>query len=284
MAPTPTTSELHAFVQLVREEGKRLYRDLPWRDTRDPYAIWISEVMLQQTQVPRVLTRWERFMTRFPTVDALSAAASADVLEEWQGMGYNRRALALKRAADICSADFAGALPKTHDELIGLPGIGPSTAAGILAFAYDEPSIYIETNVRAVFIHHFFPESDSVSDKEIRPLVEACCPDSDVRGWYYALLDYGAWLKKEFVNPTRAAKAYTRQSAFEGSRRQKRAWLVRQVMATDGVSSETLLIQLNSHELEEGRDSVDADVFASIMADLQREGFVRLDGDSWRIA
>lgn len=95
-----------AFVGRVREEGARLYRDLPWRNTRDPYAIWISEVMLQQTQVARVLTRWERFMRRFPSVDALAAAAVSDVVDEWQGMGYNRRALALKRAADICSAEY----------------------------------------------------------------------------------------------------------------------------------------------------------------------------------
>ena len=123
-----------AFVGRVREEGARLYRDLPWRNTRDPYAIWISEVMLQQTQVARVLTRWERFMKRFPSVDALSAAAVADVVDEWQGMGYNRRALALKRAADICSAEYGGALPTGVEALRALPGIGDATAAGSRRF------------------------------------------------------------------------------------------------------------------------------------------------------
>ena len=128
------------FVARVREQGNELYRDLPWRNTRDPYGIWISEVMLQQTQVARVLTRWERFMSRFPTVDALSAASTADVVEEWQGMGYNRRALALKRAADICSSEFGGALPVGVDELCKLPGIGEATAAGSRRFRATFPA------------------------------------------------------------------------------------------------------------------------------------------------
>ena len=226
-----------AFVGRVREEGARLYRDLPWRNTRDPYAIWISEVMLQQTQVARVLMRWERFMKRFPSVDALSAAAVADVVDEWQGMGYNRRALALKRAADICSAEYGGALPTGVEALRALPGIGDATAAGITAFSADVPCVYIETNVRAVFIHEFFPEAERVTDKELRPLVERACPDEDVRGWYYALLDVGAHLKKTHANPSRKAAAYTRQSAFEDSRRQKRAWVLREVMARPGLST-----------------------------------------------
>ena len=152
-ALTVPRADMDAFVAEVRAQGKELYRDLPWRNTRDPYEIWISEVMLQQTQVARVLTRWERFLSRFPTVDALAAASSGDVVEEWQGMGYNRRALALKRAADICSERFGGRMPEGVEELVKLPGIGEATAAGITAFSRDVPCVYIETNVRAVFIH-----------------------------------------------------------------------------------------------------------------------------------
>jgi A/G-specific adenine glycosylase len=276
-APTVDPKTLHAFEREVRSQGTKLYRDLPWRNTRDPYGIWISEVMLQQTQVKRVLGRWERFIGRFPTVDALAAASAGDVVEEWQGMGYNRRALALKRAADVCSATWRGALPQAYEDLVALPGIGPATAAGIIAFAYDRPSVYIETNVRAVYIKHFFPGRNEVSDKEIRVLVEATCPDHDVRGWYYALLDYGAWIKSTGENPSRRAKAYTRQGRFEGSRRQKRAWIVREVMGAGSIGSGALHRRLDDAEMDAGRQAVDDETFASIVADLAKEGFITVD-------
>ena len=239
--------------------------------------------MLKQTQVARVLTRWERFLARFPTVDALAAASSGDVVEEWQGMGYNRRALALKRAADICSEQFGGRMPEGVEELVKLPGIGEATAAGITAFSRDVPFTYIETNVRAVFIHRFFPDAERVTDKQLRPLVEAACPTEDVRGWYYALLDVGAHLKRTQINPSRRAAAYTRQSAFEGSRRQKRSWLLREVMASDGVGGDELFARLNRVEREAGRDGIDRATFDSIMADMEREGFFTSDGAGWSV-
>lgn len=279
-----SAADMAAFVSDVREQGRALYRDLPWRNTRDPYEIWISEVMLQQTQVARVLTRWERFLSRFPTVDALAAASPGDVVEEWQGMGYNRRALALKRAADICAARYGGAMPEGVEELVKLPGIGEATAAGITAFSRDVPCIYIETNVRAVFIHRFFPDEERVTDRQLRPLVEAACPTEDVRGWYYALLDVGAHLKRTQGNPSRRAAAYTRQSAFEGSRRQKRSWLLREVMASPGIESEELMARLNRIEREAGRDGVDRATFDSIMGDLEREGFFVRSASGWRVA
>lgn len=277
----PSDADIAEFQVWVREAGQALYRDLPWRNTRDAYAIWISEAMLQQTQVSRVLSRWERFLRHFPTVDALASASSADVVEEWQGLGYNRRALALKRTADICSAEYAGRIPEGVDKLVKLPGIGDATAAGITAFSRDVPCLYLETNVRAVFIHCFFRDAERVTDKELRPLVERACPVEDVRGWYYALLDVGARLKKDHKNPTRRAAAYTRQSKFEGSRRQKRAWLVREVMAAPGLSSAELLRRLNIEERKSGRDGVEGDEFESIMADLAREGFFHREGDGW---
>lgn len=274
---------LVSFVSDVRAEGKKLYRDLPWRNTRDPYAIWISEVMLQQTQVARVLGRWERFLARFPTVDALASAATSELLEEWQGLGYNRRALNLKRAADICSRRYAGRMPEGSEALRELPGIGEATAAGITVFSRDIPCTYLETNVRAVFIHRFFPDDERVTDKQLRPLVEAACPDFDVRGWYYALLDVGAHLKRIADNPSRRAAAYTRQGAFQGSRRQKRSWLLGEVIANPGVTNDELLARLNRAERKAGRSGVDRDTFESIMADLSREGFFAFDGLGWRI-
>ncbi|MDO4590865.1 MAG: adenine glycosylase [Slackia sp.] len=282
--PRIDAGRLSAFVEDIRVQGRALYRDLPWRDTRDPYAIWISEVMLQQTQVARVLTRWERFLSRFPTLDALAAASSADVVEEWQGMGYNRRALALKRAADICAAEHGGSLPIGVEALCALPGIGEATAAGITAFSRDVPCTYIETNVRAVFIHEFFPDAERVTDRQLRPLVEAACPQEDVRGWYYALLDVGAHLKKTVPNPSRRAAAYTRQSAFEGSRRQKRAWIVREVMARPGIAHDELFERLCSVERAAGRDAPVEAEFDAIVSALASEGFFAQDARGGWIA
>mgnify|MGYP000153643433 CR=1 FL=1 len=116
--------DMNPFRTLVRTEGVRLYRDLPWRRTRDPYEIWLSEVMLQQTQVARVEARWVEWLDRFPSVFALAEAGTAEVLAAWQGMGYNRRALALKAAAEQIAFDYDGVFPTEVKELVALPGIG----------------------------------------------------------------------------------------------------------------------------------------------------------------
>lgn len=265
------------------------WRDLPWRCTRDPYLVWISEVMLQQTQVARVEARWDDWLGRFPTVFALARAADADVLAAWQGMGYNRRALALHRAAVEVVERYDGAFPHGHEELVALPGIGPSTAAGIRAFAFDEADVYLETNVRTVFIHELFTDAQSVSDKELVPLVRAACPESggDVRGWYYALLDYGAWLKKTVPNPSRRSKSYARQSRFEGSFRQKRAEVVRILLAAReagvALTTERVDALLAQEELASGRPEPGRDVTEAVLAALQREGLCAETPDGWAI-
>ncbi len=268
-----------AFVEHVRTQGVSLYRDLPWRNLDDPYAVLVSEIMLQQTQVARVGRFWTRFLTQFPTLDALAAADTADVLELWQGLGYNRRALALKKTADRCATERGGLLPETAEELETLPGIGPATAAGVVAFAFDRPSMYLETNVRTVFLHELFPGCEGVSDKQLAPLVADTCPAEGSRAWYYALLDYGAYLKTQVVNPSRRSAHYTRQSVFEGSRRQKRAELVRMVLATPGISMGELVSRLDSFERAGGRDGIDEATFDSIVTDLVSEGFFRREGD-----
>lgn len=298
------------FRSTVRAEGVRLYRDLPWRRTRDPYAIWLSEVMLQQTQVARVLTRWPEWLERFPDVSALAAAGPAEVLDAWQGMGYNRRALALHRAAQAVMESRGGEFPQSTAELKALPGIGPATAQGIRAFAFDLPGVYLETNVRTVFLHHCFPEVEGVPDRDLVPLVEAACPagpgaydgygadtpqqpyampqdaDDTPRSWYYALLDYGAYLKKTLPNPSRRSKGYTRQSKFEGSRRQKRAELVRMLLgaAGAGLTKDELVQGLCDFEQAAARPTVDDELVLSIMDELEHEGFCTRSGDVWRIA
>ena len=288
MPSNKTSSEfdLTAFRALVRERGLSLYRDLPWRRTHDPYGILVSEVMLQQTQVARVDGRWQRWLERFPTVDALAAASTSDVLEEWQGMGYNRRALALLSAARAVS-ERGGQIPSDEAELRALPGIGPATAAGIRAFAFGLPGVYLETNVRAVFLHELFAERESVSDRELIPLVAATCPtgedpDDTPRSWYYALLDYGAFLKRTESNPSRRSAGHTRQSRFEGSRRQKRAELVRLLLThPQGAEAELLCAELSAVELEAGRDAVDQAFVDELLAVLAREGFCHSHESVW---
>ena len=268
-----------AFIALVRQQGVGLYRDLPWRNIDDAYGVLVSEVMLQQTQVSRVQRYWSRWMALFPTVDALASADTATVLEMWQGLGYNRRALALKRACEACARERAGELPRTVGELVALPGVGPATAGGVVAFAYDRPCVYIETNVRSVFLHELFPDADRVSDKAIEPYVADACPASDVRGWYYALLDYGAHLKTQVANPSRRSAQYARQSAFPGSRREKRSVVLKQVLAApDGLAIADAHAALNAHEKDAGRPPVEQELFESILSELLAEGFFRWKG------
>ena len=268
------------FTALVWERGAELYRELPWRGVDDPYAVLVSEVMLQQTQVKRVLRFWPQWLELFPTVDALAAADTAAVLEAWQGLGYNRRALALKRACERCAAERGGELPRTPDELEELPGIGPATAAGVVAFAYQKPAVYLETNVRSVFLHELFPEREAVPDRELLPLVADTCPDDDPRGWYYALLDYGAHLKSQVANPSRRSAHHARQSAFEGSHRQKRSFLLKQVLAApEGISRGDLHFALNDAERAAGRDAVSGEAFEVLLDELVAEGFFHSDDD-----
>ena len=289
------TPELRAFIEFVAQKGCELYRDLPWRRTYDPYAIWISEVMLQQTQVSRVDGRWQRWLERFPTVDALAAAAPSDVLEEWQGLGYNRRALSVHRAAQAIS-EAGGVFPQDQKELVKLPGIGPATAAGIRAFAFNLHGVYLETNVRTVFLHELYPQAEGVPDSELVPLVDLTCPASvtdaanDVtaeltpRSWYYALLDYGAYLKKTIPNPSRRSKSHVKQTRFEGSHRQKRAELLRVLLAhkdEGGAVFETLHQELCQIEVNAGRETLDEQVTLGLLEELAKEGFCQKNDEYW---
>ena len=284
--------DLDAFRVLVLERGRELYRDLPWRRTRDPYGIWISEVMLQQTQTSRVDGRWQRWLERFPTPAALAAAAPADVLEEWQGLGYNRRALALHRAAQAV-AGLGGALPSETAALEALPGVGPATAAGSRAFAFDLPSVYLETNVRTVLLHELFPGEEGVSDRALVPILRDTCPRDasdpadDPRAWYYALLDYGAYLKRTVPNPSRRSAAHARQSRFEGSHRQKRAELLRVLLAhrgePSGVTFEEIFSELASVEEKAGRRPISAPEVEALLDELVREGFCQPVDGAWRV-
>jgi len=258
------------FIDRVMARAPELYRDFAWRRTTNPYEILLSEVMLQQTQVARVEHYYERWLRQFPTLDALAAASTADVLCAWQGLGYNRRALALKRLADEVSEHRGGKLPTTYEDLLALPGIGPATAAGVMVFAYGKPAAYLETNVRTVVLHELFPDSNEVSDRRVLAAVKEAgervhARNIDARMWNYALLDYGAWLKKTLANPSRRSKHHSRQSPYEGSRRQKRAMLLRAVLAEPGLSSDELARECG-FELA---------ITETVLTTLATEGFIR---------
>src|SRR5450759_781337 len=223
----PDPGEIAAFRAAVAEHYLAHRRDMPWRETRDPYAVLVSEVMLQQTQVSRVLPKYEEWLASFPDFETLAAAPLAVVLEAWSGLGYNRRAVAIRRAAEIVVREMGGELPRDPVALATLPGIGPATARAVVTYAYGEFAPFIETNVRAAVLHHFFADTEGVTDRELEPVVEATWDRDDPRSWGHALMDYGSWLKREFPNPSCRSMHHTRQSRFEGSDRQARGAFLR---------------------------------------------------------
>jgi A/G-specific adenine glycosylase len=202
-------------------------RQLPWRETSSPYRILVSEFMLQQTQVDRVLLKYDPFIDRFPDIGSLARAHLRDILAVWQGLGYNRRAANLQRTAQAVVHEFSGSIPDCAETLRTLPGIGPATAGAVAAFAFNKPAVFIETNIRRVFIHFFFPEADHVSDRQILPLVERTMDRHSPRSWYYALMDYGVMLASREPNPNRRSAHYQRQSRFEDSDRQIRGMILK---------------------------------------------------------
>jgi A/G-specific adenine glycosylase len=216
-----------AFQELVYAYYHKHGRVFSWRQTNDPYHIVVSEIMLQQTQTERVKEKFEHFIIAFPSFKALSQASFAEVMFYWQGLGYNRRALALHKMAQQVMNEYGGILPQVPEILITFSGIGKATAASICAFAFNQPTIFIETNIRAVYIQTFFPHAVTVHDAEILPLVAATVDHNNARIWYYALMDYGVALKKEYKNPSRKSAHHTKQSRFEGSERQIRGMILK---------------------------------------------------------
>ena len=213
---------------------------LPWRKTTDPYKILVSEVMLQQTQVERVIPKYEAFLKKFPTVRALARAPQSDVLRLWSGLGYNRRALLLKRAADAVVLERKGIFPKIKDELDALPGIGPYTAGAICAFAYNQPEVFIETNIRTVYIHFYFPTVKKVLDEKLLPIIERTLDTKNPQEWYAALMDYGSNLKKKLPNPSRKSAHHVTQSKFIGSVREVRGDILRTLLEKKRASGKVL--------------------------------------------
>ncbi len=263
--------EVTAFQQLVltfyREKGKHY----PWRETRDPYTILVSECMLQQTQADRVTEKFTKFMEAFPTLTALAEAEKADVIARWKGLGYNRRALYLQRAATEILSHHGGSVPDDPAILRTLPGIGRYTSRSIPVFAFDRPEVLIETNIRSVYIHHFFTDSDQVSDAEIEPLVERTLYREEAHAWYSALMDYGSYLKKEHKKITARSSAYKKQSPFKGSDRQVRGRIL-EILLEKGSCPAEKLVEKTGAERER---------LLRILSDMEKEGFLHRNGDGY---
>ena len=216
-----------AFIHTVMEHYRVFGRhDLPWRNGQTPYRVLVSELMLQQTQVERVIPKYQNFLTRFPNVTTLAESSLGVVLAQWQGLGYNRRAKFLHQTAQQVAQDTGGVFPATYEGLLALPGIGPYTAAAVMNFAYNIPVPLIETNVRQVYLHHFFTQQTGVSDTDLLPIVTKTMSNDNPRQWCAALMDYGTHLKQVHGNLNTKSKHYTKQTKFVGSDRQIRGAII----------------------------------------------------------
>lgn len=251
-----TTDNISQFQKHIFSWYKTHKRDdLPWRWTKkrpvEPYRILVSEIMLQQTQVPRVLIKFDEFIKEFPTLESLAKARLERVLRAWQGLGYNRRGLYLKRAAEQVLRDYNGVLPADPSLLRTLPGVGPYTAGAIACFAHNKPVVFLDTNIRKVFIHHFFTQKKKISDTEILPIAEKVLYRKDPRTWNYALMDYGAIELPRTHTLLQKAKSYHKQSKFKGSTRYYRAQIVKYLLEHKRASIQELqkVIPLNTSPL-----------------------------------
>lgn len=222
-----TKGDISSFQSFIWDFYKQEGRTFPWRNIQDPYGVVVSEIMLQQTQTYRVEPKYERFLLAFPSFELLAQATLRDVLTLWQGLGYNRRGMYLHQIGQKVVFEYGGILPADPAILTTFPGIGPNTAGSICAFAFNKPVVFIETNIRAVFIHTFFKDQTDVTDKQLMPLIEQTVDRRNPREWYYALMDYGVLLKKKLKNPSRKSAHHTIQSRFEGSDRQIRGMILR---------------------------------------------------------
>ena len=261
------------FNKTILSYYQRAGRDLAWRRTTDPYLIFVSEIMLQQTQVGRVTVKYPEFIDAFPTFTVLAAAPFHEVLAKWQGLGYNRRAIALHKCAKKVMTTFGGELPQDVELLATLPGIGHATACSIAAFAFNMPVAFIETNIRRVFIHFFFPDRLSVTDREILPLVEQSLDTKNPRIWYWALMDFGSALKKSVPNPNKKSAHYTRQSKFVGSDRQIRGMILRSLVTNPQQDEKELVRSI----------SVSEDRAHKVIDRLAKEGFISRNGTTLMI-
>ncbi|MFX1444266.1 MAG: A/G-specific adenine glycosylase [Promethearchaeota archaeon] len=225
--------------------------------------------MLQQTQTRRVSEKFLNFVRKFPNFKALSESSLEEVLKAWQGLGYNRRAIALKKIAETVITEYEGILPDSIEILKSFPQIGHNTASSIAAFAFNKPSIFIETNIRRVYIYFFFPQKQKVDDKNILPIVKKTIDNENPREWYYALMDYGVMLKKKYPELNKRSRTYRKQSQFKGSDREVRGKILKLILNHKSYSTSKLIkkLEINQNKL------------TKILVQLQQEGFIQINDD-----
>lgn len=258
-------ADIAAFRKKIYDFYAEHKRPFAWRNTDNAYYVVVSEIMLQQTQTHRVVDKFDQWIAAFPTLKALAKAPQDQVIATWQGLGYNRRALALKQFAQRVLEEFDGTIPEDPEVLQTFKGIGPYTASSICAFAFNRPTVFIETNIRAVFIHEFFAEEKKVHDKQLMPLIEKTVDTQNPREWYYALMDYGVMLKKTHKNPSRKSVHHTKQSKFEGSDRQVRGAILKMLISDRSLAEQDFIEAI----------ARDASKTKKILAMLEQEGFIR---------
>lgn len=240
-----TAEKLLQFSKTVYDYYHVHRRNFAWRQDISPYKILVSEIMLQQTQTSRVIDKFDSWMLEFPDFATLAKATSHKVLHCWQGLGYNRRGLALLQIAQIVMKNFDGILPSDSAILQTFPAIGPNTAGSICAFAFNIPTTFIETNIRTVYSHHFFSGKTDISDKQLMPIIQQTCDVACPREWYYALMDYGVHLKQKLPKINSASLHYVRQSKFEGSKRQIRGAVIKILTEQVSIQRDNLVDILN---------------------------------------
>jgi A/G-specific adenine glycosylase len=241
---------INEILKFYKESGRH---DLPWRKNINSYKVLVSEIMLQQTQVVRVIPKFTLWMKTYPTLTAFSRASFKDVLILWQGLGYQRRAKALYQLAQTTTR-----IPASFEELLKLSGIGPYTAGAICAFAYDSFSHpVLETNIRTVLIESFHPGEQQIHDGILyddlaRLEKNITIKKLGARAWYYALMDYGAHLKQLRISHNKKSAHYTKQSAYEGSLRQLRAKTLFAITHQEKLPSDERLETVLSQLIKEG--------------------------------
>ena len=270
---TLTSAEVRAFHKKVYGHYHASGRDLPWRGNINPYRVLVSEIMLQQTQVERVIEKYKEFLAVFQDFTALAKAPLPKLLSLWSGLGYNRRALALKALAQKVVEEHKGRLPSDQEQLLALPGIGKYTAGAVMAFAFNKPVVFMDTNIRRVYIHEFFQDKEGIHDDELTPLVELTLDAEAPRTWYNALMDYGTMLKQQHANPNRRSAHYTRQSPFENSNRQVRGKILKLLVAGAPLTAAQIVKKV----------AMDAERVKDNLVQMEKEGFIRKKGRAFVI-
>lgn len=265
---------IKTFHNIIYSYFKQYGREFPFRKKMNPYNVLISEMMLQQTQTNRVSEKFEEFIQKFPDFATLANAPLNDVLKVWQGLGYNRRAVALKNIAEKVVNEFDGILPADVEILKTFPQIGHNTASSIVAFAFNMPTFFIEVNIRRVYIYFFFSGKSSIEDNSIMPIVRKTLDLSNVRKWYYALMDYGVMLKKTHPELNKRSAHYRKQSKFKGSNREIRGKILKLLIANNILTEPEILneLEINTKKLKE------------ILTLLIKEGFIKQENQGFSIA